>query len=65
MKPYSYDGTCYSNMDEVFKWAESSRRGPRRRPTRHASAAAAMARRVTNKRARNAAKRACAMNEVL
>jgi len=63
MKPYSYDGARYSNMSAIFKWAESSQRGPRRRPTRRASAAAS-ARRVTNKRARNAAKRACAANEV-
>ena len=64
MKPYSYDGACYSNMSAVFKWAESSRRGPRRRPTRRASANATKARRFTNKRARNAAKKACAANEV-
>ncbi len=30
MKPYDFSGGSYNNMDEIAKWAESSRAGVRR-----------------------------------
>ena len=60
MKPYSYNGGHYNNLDDVFKWANG---GNRRRKTRRASSSARCARRLTTRRAREAGKKACALHE--
>jgi hypothetical protein len=58
MKPYSYGGGRYSNMDSVYKWAQSKRRAePGRRTSRNSKHTAAQRHSATNGRGRAAAKR--------
>lgn len=58
MKPYSYNGRCHSNMDSVYKWAQSKRRAePGRRTSRNSKHTAAQRHSVTNGRGRAAGKR--------
>ena len=58
MKPYSYSGGCHSNMDSVYKWAQSKHRAePGRRTSRNSKHTAAQRHSVTNGRGRAAGKR--------
>jgi hypothetical protein len=56
MKPYSYKGTNYGNMNEVAKWGLSSRHGSRRHASVRARPSMDVVRRILKRRARSAAR---------